>query len=1173
MAESESTLENWLLRGSGPPPEFTSIAGIDELGKGMVLAALHQRTDCPIVAVFSSRAEARNAIDNFGYFAGKKAGERAHYLPSVDFDYYRGVLPNPEQLCERNVALFHALNDSSRRVFVTTVSTLLKKAVPPSEFLRATRILKINDEVLRDDLLTSLLEAGYQRQPVAYDPGVFAVRGGVIDIFCPLYSKPIRIDFFGDFIEEIRFFDPQSQRSLDKLEEALVIPVGQSLVPHGDDYEKAAVKIKERLDGLGIPKVTREDYLEKVRLANLPTELMFLFPLLSGGSAPLIEYFPANAFYVWDGKEHLVDSAQEDELPKLEKNLELFEKAPSPVARRSELFISIDELKEWVANKPGIGFQKFVAKKGDREWISKGETISLSAEREMSKSKSGGHPALESFAHRFKGWMDEGYRIQIVSHTQTHSERIQMLFDNYGLRCRFQPEAVAAFPTVLETQFSELNLWQGYITQSQRFPEFKLIVLSEEEIFGQKKRAAKSSAWSAKSPSQMLSNFKDLKIGDYVVHKDQGIGRYLGLKSMNFLEVPNDYVLLEYKDGDKLYVPIYRLNVLQKYAGAEGAQVTLDKLGGERWTKAKQKAQRAVAELAAEFLNIQAKRKLVHGHAFSPPGQDFREFEMGFPFDETVDQLKAIEDVMDDMGKSTPMDRLICGDVGYGKTEVAMRAAYRAVLDRKQAAILVPTTVLAFQHFQNFKQRFKDTGARVEMVSRLRSSAEIKQTLNDLEAGKVDVIVGTHRLLSSDVVFKDLGLMVIDEEHRFGVVHKEKLKKMAEAVHVISMTATPIPRTLNMAMTGIKDISIITTPPPDRLSVRTFVCKQSDDVVAEAITNELARDGQVLFVHNRIESIFKVAENLKAMLPKLTFEIVHGQMEPSLLEKKMLSFFAGDFHCLITTAIIESGLDIPRANTIIIDDADHFGLAQLYQLRGRVGRSSRRAYCYLLVPPESQMTEDSKQRLQVIQRYTDLGAGFSVASHDLEIRGAGDLLGADQSGHLNAVGVDMYFDLLEESIQALRGQKKKHEIEPEISLKIAAFFPQDYIPDLSERVNIYRKLSGVETEETIAEIETEIRDRFGALPEEVINLLNLMNLKMHLKRLHVVKMSCGPKRTSLQFAPSTPASPAELVKLIQADPQRYALTPDQKLVLVVESSDVKALTREIQRLSQQLGVG
>ncbi|MFM8315738.1 MAG: DEAD/DEAH box helicase, partial [Deltaproteobacteria bacterium] len=603
----------------------------------------------------------------------------------------------------------------------------------------------------------------------------------------------------------------------------------------------------------------------------------------------------------------LSTTAQEEEFPKLLKNFELFEKNLLPISTQESLFLNPKEIQELIHGDRDYFFEPFQEKESERALSLTSREISLSHERSSSHQKGSSHPSLDAFSKRFRDWMDEGYRIHIVSHTQVHADRVNLLFSPYGFRVFTHPETESPWKQMAQADFNLLHVWQGFLTQSRLYPSLKTIVLSEEEIFGVKKRTSKSSQKVSKTEQgKLIQAFRDLRVNDYVVHKDFGIGRYLGLKSMDFVGVPNDYVLLEYKDGDKLYIPVYRLNILQKYVGGEGSSVTLDKLGGEAWAKTKKKAEKAIAELAAQFLTVQAKRKLLSAPAFSAPGPDFLQFEMEFPFDETPDQMRAIDDVMHDLSQKHPMDRLVCGDVGYGKTEVAMRAAYRAVLDGKQVAVLVPTTVLAFQHFESFKSRFKNTPARIEMVSRFRTAAETKKILSDLKDGKIDILVGTHRLISPDIQFKDLALLIIDEEHRFGVVHKEKLKQMAASIHVLSMTATPIPRTLNMAMTGIKEISVIATPPPDRLSVRTFVCRDSEEIITEAIQNELLRDGQIFFVHNRIESIFDVGKRLTHIFPKLKIAVVHGQMDADELEKKMLGFYKGDFQILLTTAIIES---------------------------------------------------------------------------------------------------------------------------------------------------------------------------------------------------------------------------------------------------------------------------
>jgi len=1166
---SSGQLENWLFEGQSAF-DWRRLTGLDALAKALIVASLGQRQKNPILVVFPEKADARNAVDNLQYFLGKEGARRVHYIAPVDFDYIRGVFPDMEALAGRNVGLFHALNDGEKRIFVTTAKAMLQKMMTPEVFLQGTQILAMDEEVDRDALAVSLLSSGYQRQPIAFDSGSFSIRGGVVDVFSPLYTNPIRIELFGDLVEQIRFYDPQSQRSLDPVERAFLIPMGFSLVPRNEDFEEAAEKIKIRLDSQGIPKAKREEVLEKILEGKVGGQISYLFPLLCNGSATLLDYFSKDVTLFWDGKEKILDTVENQDLPRLEENYRLFESENVPIAAKDQLFVSWKEFQTFLNSEKHVFFQDFKAREDDTAVTLNSDLLSLERERQDSRKKQSGHPVLESFSKRFKSWMEEGYRIQVVCHTQTHAERIQFLFESYGIRSRFVPEGTASFPAMLKTEASFLNLWQGFITQSAIYSGLKIIIISEEEIFGHKKRAPKSVS-SGADVARTLNAFRDLKTGDFIVHKDHGIGKYLGLKSMSFQGIRGDYVLIKYRDGDKLYVPVYRLNAIQKYVGGEEGSPVLDKLGGERWARARKKAERAVAELAAEFLETQAKRKLIPAPPLSKLGADYHEFEMEFPFDETPDQLKSIEAVMDDMSQSHPMDRLVVGDVGYGKTEVAMRAAYRCALDGKQVAMLVPTTILAFQHFENFKERFKSTAVRIEMVSRLRSTAQNRATLALLKEGKVDIIIGTHRLLSSDVTYRDLALLVIDEEHRFGVVHKEKLKKICESVHLLSMTATPIPRTLNMAMTGIKEISLITTPPPDRLSIRTFVCRRSSEVIAEAISNEIARGGQVFFMHNRIETIQKVYEEIKELFPNVKVEIVHGQMEPAKLEKKMLAFYQNEFHVLLTTTIIESGLDIPRVNTILLDKAHTLGLAQMYQLRGRVGRSDRRAYCYLLVPSETEMTEEAKRRLQVIQRHTGLGSGFNIASHDLEIRGAGDLLGKSQSGHINAIGVDLYFELLDESVRYLSGEKKKIEIEPEINLRMPAFFPNDYLPDVGERIILYRRLSAVEDEEGISETEEEIRDRFGGLPEEVINLLGLMKIKLYLKRMHVTHMNCGPKRASLQFASSTPIAPDRMVQLVQSAPKRYSLTPDHKLVFEVGNTDWRDLLQEVHRLAEALG--
>lgn len=1158
MELNPRSVEHWLLSpqaGGDLPSRF---GGLDPLGKSLILSSLGHRLKRPVIAIFESKSEARNAIDNYRFFAGSRFPVR--YIPVLDADLHRHLLSSPEEGWQKNRALFHLLNDRGPALYVTTVAALIQKTLKPDVFLNGCLNLKAGDEFARERLKVELIRLGYQSLPTVTDPGSFAVRGGVVDVFSPLYDYPIRLEYFGDVVETLRFFESVSQRSRDSLEHAQIIPVRSSILPEKEHFPVAAARIKERLDHIGFPKSDRDELLLRLHDGILQHDQ--LFPLLSGDSSPITEYFPSNSLFVYDGNPS--ESSLEAEFLKLKKNHELLESKPSPTAALDDLVMGSRDATQWLADHTHSSFLTFALP--EKTLTLKTEPLQVTIRNPKDSTL-----PLESLAKRFRDKMDLGHRIHLVCHTRLHAERIRSLLGSYGLQCEIHAETEAAYPSAMSADFQIVHLWQGYITASAHYPDLGMLILSEEAVFGRKKRVPATSK-TTKSAAQNLSAIRDLRAQDFIVHRDHGVGRYLGLQSRNFLGIPNDYAVLEYRNGDKLYIPVYRLNVIQKFSSGEAAPPILDKLGGDRWTKAKSKAQKAAAELAAQFLETHALRKTVVIDPCTPPDAYFEQFEMAFPYDETPDQLRTLDDLYQDLEKQYPMSRLLCGDVGYGKTEIAMRAAYRIIGGGKQVAILVPTTILAFQHFSTFSRRFRNTPVRIQMISRLRSNTHIKNALGDLKQGSIDIIIGTHRLLSQDTFFKNLGLVVIDEEHRFGVVHKERLKKLCENVHVLSMTATPIPRTLNMAMAGIMDISIITTPPPDRLSVRTFVAHHDEGILREAIANELARDGQVYYVHNRIETIHGIAEELRALFPMLRFQVVHGQMDAEELERNMIGFFQNDFQVLVTTAIVESGLDNPHANTIIIDRADTFGLAQLYQLRGRVGRADRRAYCYLLIPGENQITNDAKNRLLIMQRYSDLGSGFQIASQDLDTRGAGDLLGQQQSGHINAVGIDLYFELLDEAIRDLQGKPRRIEIEPDINLRIPAYLPADYLPDIGERVSIYRRLSSLESTDGIDELETELRDRFGSLPPEVMNLLGITTLKLGLKKLHVVRMSCGPKRTSLQFADSTPANPNRLVQLIQQNPKTYSLTPDHKLVFEAGETDWKSLLREIELLSSRLGV-
>jgi transcription-repair coupling factor (superfamily II helicase) len=767
-----------------------------------------------------------------------------------------------------------------------------------------------------------------------------------------------------------------------------------------------------------------------------------------------------------------------------------------------------------------------------------------------------GFPETSPFSILLKNlhdWQEKGRGVVIVSHTPGQAERLKDLLSQYGVEP--QLEKAKRFRNALNQSKEGLVLLVGSLSSGFQNPREGWVILTEEEIFGQRRRLPEgkvrtslpTTSWQRGSPT--LSSYRELREDDFIVHIDCGIGRYRGLRHLKIWGVSNDYLLLEYQDGDKLYLPVDRLNLIQRYIGGDGRSPRLDKLGSHSWQRAKKRAKAAVSEMVKELLDLYAARQVFEGFKFPPLDQFYKEFEATFEYEETPDQMQAIDEVMKDMGNPKPMDRLICGDVGYGKTEVAIRAAYRAVMNGKQIAILVPTTVLAQQHYRTFCERFKIYPVVIEVLSRFKSPREQKEVLQRLKEGKVDIVIGTHRLLQKDVSFRDLGLVVIDEEHRFGVSHKEKLKQMRKLVDVITLTATPIPRTLQMAISGIRDLSLIQTPPENRLSIRTFVIRYDDEVIREAIQREFDRGGQVFVVHHRVQNIHTIANHLKQLIPEASLAIAHGQMRERELEKVMLQFVRKEVNLLVCTSIIESGLDIPTANTILINHAERFGLADLYQIRGRVGRGSHQAYAYLIIPGDLILSKDAMRRLRAIQELSELGSGFKLAIQDLEIRGAGNLLGPSQSGTITAVGFELYTQMMEKTVRELKGEEVVEEITPEIHFHLPAFIPEAYVEDPGERLRFYRRLSLSRSEGEVEIIREELIDRFGKIPKEVDHLLEVIKVKILLTRLSIKKFEETPSQFVLTFDESTRVSPQRVVDFVHQGEGKYRFTPDSKLVI------------------------
>ena len=769
---------------------------------------------------------------------------------------------------------------------------------------------------------------------------------------------------------------------------------------------------------------------------------------------------------------------------------------------------------------------------------------------------------LKILVQEVAGWLKERWMVYITAQTPGQGKRLVELLDDFGLKAA----ARESFPPHPLKERGRLLVVVGDLRAGFRLPGEGLAIVTEEEIFGLKRRVGHGK----RAQPAPFSTFEDLRRGDHVVHVDYGIGLYWGLTRLEGEGVENDYLLIEYDGGDKLYVPVDRFNLVHKYIGADEGAPKLDRLGGTSWGKTKKRVKRAIEEAARELLEIYATRKFLQGFSFSPRDAYFKEFEAAFAYEETPDQGEAIERVMADMEESKPADRLICGDVGYGKTEVAIRAAFKAALDGKQAAVLVPTTVLAQQHFLTFASRLKDYPFVVESLSRFKSRAEQEEILQRLKEGKIDIIIGTHRLLRDDVSFRDLGLLIIDEEHRFGVTHKERLKEIKKLVDCITLTATPIPRTLQMSLLGIRDLSLINTPPPNRQSIRTYLVNFDRGVIKEAILNEVGRGGQIFFVHNRVNDIDAVASLLQELVPGVRLAIAHGQMRERALEEVMMRFVKGEIDLLVCTSIIESGLDIPNANTIIINHAERFGLADLYQLRGRVGRSPQRAFAYLIVPPRQLLSREALRRLTAIQELSELGSGFRLAMRDLEIRGAGNLLGHVQSGHIAEVGFEMYNSLLEKAIREFKGEEVKERVTPEIHIPIEASIPADYIANDNQRLIFYKRLSGLEDEQEIEGIKEELQDRFGPLPPFLLNLLEVIRLKIWLSKFSVKRFELRGNRAVLSFAPDGVISPDKMVHLIEREGGTYRLTPDMKLIYTPEATDWREVLAETRNVLQGL---
>ncbi|MCG8588766.1 MAG: transcription-repair coupling factor [Proteobacteria bacterium] len=1098
----------------------------------------------PVLVLTSSSKRGDALLGDLRQTLGERGDNgRLRAFPRHDTLPYDRFSPQPFLVAQRMDVLYRWLAAGAGQAepapVVVAPWTALAARVPTREAVRArTSHLEVGQWIDRDALVATLVAAGYQRMPLVEERGELAVRGGIVDLFPPHRRHPVRVEFLGDQIESIRDFDPASQRSQSKLAHVAAPPPREwsfdrdTVVARSDDLREAA--LEQEIDEREV-----ETLIDSLLRGHLPPGGEALVPFLAAEWESPLDFLPDDALVLIDGPE-----AGADRLARYEHEAETSyvgaREGGRLVAAPSQLLTPASALHAALERRSPVEFERLDVADGDRLTQSLRTEGHDTLRRELTQSRSH-ERALTPLADQLEQWRRQRWRSVIAMGSLSAAERLRALLADYGIDA---PVRTDPRPAWSWSRAGRVEIQVGALAEGFSFPQEKLAVVTEEEIFGAREKRRQRSDW---REGMALEGLAQLAAGDPLVHADHGIGTYRGLVEIEAGGVSGEYLCLEYLGADRLFLPVHRLHRVQRYAAAEGTTPRIDRLGGQTWERAKRGVRKSLRNMAKELLAVHAARELAPGFAFAPRDRHFEEFEATFPFEETPDQRGAIDDVLADMQQAKPMDRLVCGDVGYGKTEVAVRAAFRAALDGKQVAVLVPTTVLCQQHEQSFRQRFEGHPVRVESLSRFRSAAEAREVLEGLANGRVDVVVGTHRLLQKNVQFRDLGLLVVDEEHRFGVTHKERIKQLKKTVDVLTLTATPIPRTLQMAFTGIRDLSVINTPPADRLAVRTQLCREGDGLVREAILREVRRGGQVFFVHNRVQTIGAVAEMLARVVPEVKVLVAHGQMKERELEARMLAFLRGEADVLLCTTIIESGLDVPRANTILINRAHALGLAQLYQLRGRVGRSHHRAYAYLLVPHEDVLSNDAERRLEAIQDLSELGSGFRLANMDLEIRGAGDLLGSTQSGNLAAVGYETYMEMLEETVDELRGQVHETEIDPEIRLPVAARLPEDYVTDVGQRLVLYKRLASARDDHEIDRVRDEILDRYGPLPEAARHLVEVVRLQLRARELGIEAVDLVRGELVLRVATQSRIDPQRLVRLLGQPSVGLRVTPDHKL--------------------------
>ena len=1095
------------------------------------------------------------------------AGSDVAVFPRYDVAPFDRFSPHPEIEARRMSLLYKLLaaNDTTPLHIVAPWTAVLRRVPTRSELRSRVTHLERGMGADRDALLDILVSAGYHRTSLVEERGEVAARGGILDVFPPQLDQPVRLEFDFDSIGSLREFDPTTQRSAAELRRVVAIPPRAFRLPQ--DVDRLAQRARALGRAQGLPESNIYEVTEALARRRLPPGGENLEALFHDAVESVFDYLPPRTLVVIEDPESGLARVRSY----LDEVFDGHAKARAQdrlVCEPLELYLGDDTA--WRAAQERRPL--LIDPLGASDARAEEDALAVRAEdhRELRREiveQQGTGRALEPLTQRLERWAEQGRRVRLMCPTLSSAERLADILKDYGreLHVRAPGAAGGRAPGAAgggaggtgmgEPDAKGLSLEVASVAEGFELGSESLVVLTEQDIFGQRLRR-RPARQGQERRGQAIDRLASLQPGDALVHTEHGIGRYGGLVQLQAAGVRQEFLLLLYKNDDKLYVPVSRLGAIQRYTGSDEQTPQIDRLGrSSTWIRTKSRVKRAVVEMAQELIAVVAARQVLEGHRYPAPDADYEEFEARFPYDDTPDQRRATEEVLKDLQSSRPMDRLVCGDVGFGKTEIACRAAYMVAAAGRQVAFLVPTTVLCQQHAQTLRQRFNGTAIEVATLSRLSTPAQLRSVREGLASGRVDIVVGTHRLLSKDIQFRNLGLLVIDEEHRFGVTHKERIKQIRKLVDVLTLSATPIPRTLQMAFTGMRDLTVIQTPPPDRVAIRSQVCRFSDEVVRDAIQRELNRGGQCFVVHNRVETIEEFASWLRQVVPHARIAVGHGQMPATQLEDVMLRFMQRECDVLLCTAIIESGLDIPNANTILIHRADHFGLAQLYQLRGRVGRSDRRAHAYFLLPAEGHLTDEARRRIEAIQDLSELGAGFRLATEDLEIRGEGNLLGPEQSGQIGSVGYDLYMEMLEQAMAELRGQPVEDALDPEIRLPVPALLPERYVEEVSQRLVLYKQLSAARDEAELREVLDDLLDRFGPLPLEARNLADVIRLKIRCRSLGIEGVDTVGDELRLRAGARTRIDPSLLVRMLGRPETPIRVTPDQCILMRIRKPE------------------